>query len=312
MPPDAFMDRQLPAGDEIFLDHVGYFVADLEHAGARLERLGFQVSKINVQTNADASGILAPSGTSNRLARLRRGYLEILAATHDTPLAEQFRNAIARYEGLHLIAMAHDDIPAQRERLIAAGFAMQPMVHLKRRDKTLRGEPEVAWHVLRPEAGVMAEGRVQFTKSHTPDVVWQDDLIVHANAADALTDLLLVPRDIGEATARFARYTSRRPRISGDLTSLDLDRGRLVFVTAEKAATLLPQYKPASLPYMAGQAIRTADIATTERVVRDRGIEPLAASGDLILLGPHDALGSFMLFHAPHVSAPWETLANLR
>src|SRR6185312_7152460 len=92
-------ERQLPERDEVFIDHVGYFVADLDTAGAQLERLGFRVSLANVQTNADASGALKPSGTSNRLARLRRGFLEILAATHATPLADQFNQALARYSG---------------------------------------------------------------------------------------------------------------------------------------------------------------------------------------------------------------------
>src|SRR3954471_22290608 len=95
---------QLPQGDEVFLDHVGYFVADLDAAGTQLERLGFRVSAVNVQTNADASGALRPSGTSNRLAKLKFGFLELLAATHETPLADQFKQQIARYSGLHLIA----------------------------------------------------------------------------------------------------------------------------------------------------------------------------------------------------------------
>ena len=78
-------ERQLPQHGEVFIDHVGYFVADLDAAGAQLERLGFRVSLANVQTNADVKGELKPSGTSNRLARLPRGFLEILAATHETP-----------------------------------------------------------------------------------------------------------------------------------------------------------------------------------------------------------------------------------
>ena len=113
-----WIGRQLPRDEEVFLDHAGYFVADLDAAGTQLERLGFRVSLTNVQTNADAKGALKPSGTSNRLAKLKFGFLEMLAATHDTPLADQFRQQIARYSGLHLIALSHDDIPAQRARLV--------------------------------------------------------------------------------------------------------------------------------------------------------------------------------------------------
>ena len=57
---DSWIDRQLPEGDEVFLDHVGFFVRDLDDAGRRFERLGFQISQINVQTNADAQGALTP------------------------------------------------------------------------------------------------------------------------------------------------------------------------------------------------------------------------------------------------------------
>ena len=67
-------ERQLPQHGEVFIDHVGYFVADLDAAGAQLERLGFRVSLVNVQTNADASGALKPSGTSNRLAKLSSAF----------------------------------------------------------------------------------------------------------------------------------------------------------------------------------------------------------------------------------------------
>src|SRR5437868_9174594 len=118
-------DRQLPERGEVFLDHVGYFVGDLDAAGSQLERLGFRVSLANVQTNTDASGALTPSGTSNRLARLKRGFIEMLAATHDTPLADQFNQAIARYSGLHLIALSAEDMRRERDRLEGMGFAMQ-------------------------------------------------------------------------------------------------------------------------------------------------------------------------------------------
>ena len=108
----TWTERQIPERDEVFVDHVGYFVHDLDAAGAQLARLGFRVSAINVQTNADASGALKPSGTSNRLAKLRFGFLEMLAATHDTPLAEQFKSQIARYPGLHLIAFSAEECGA--------------------------------------------------------------------------------------------------------------------------------------------------------------------------------------------------------
>ena len=64
--------KQLPAGDELFLDHVGYFLADLEGAAARFERLGFTVSPVNIHYNS-ADGELVRSGTANRLITFEAG-----------------------------------------------------------------------------------------------------------------------------------------------------------------------------------------------------------------------------------------------
>lgn len=142
-------DTQLPTGEQLFLDHVGYFTADLAIAGLTLERLGFDVSAVNAQASLDPTGALVPAGTSNRLVRLRRGFLEVLAATADTPLADQLRMALGHHPGLHLIAVSHADIPAQRRRLTSQGWDMQPTVALRRPITTADGPAEVVWSVLR-------------------------------------------------------------------------------------------------------------------------------------------------------------------
>jgi glyoxalase-like protein len=309
-PSDGWADRQLPSGAEVFLDHVGYFVADLEAAGRQLERLGFRVSLVNVQTNADAQGTLRPSGTSNRLAKLRRGFIEILAATHDTPLADQFKQAIARYPGLHLIALSHDDILGTRERLAASGFPMQDVVELRRRDRTLPGEPEIHFSVLRPQPGIMPEGRVQWVKPHTPDTVWRPDTVTTENGAEGLTDILLCVENPAAVAARYGRYVGRAPALRGPLHTVMLERGNLVFADAGEAARILPDFRPPALPFMAGQALRCRDLALTRAAVAAAGVTPVFVSADLICLGPADALGGTMLFHAATVSDPWGALAG--
>lgn len=300
-------DRQLPERDEVFIDHVGYFVADLDAAGRQLERLGFRVSLVNVQTNADASGALKPSGTSNRLAKLKFGFLEMLAATHDTPLADQFRQQIARYSGLHLIAFSAADIAATRRRLVSAGFAMQDVVELKRRDRTLPGAPEIHFSVLRPQPGVMTEGRIQWVRPHTVDSVWRPETISD-NGAEGLTDILLCVDDPAAVAARYGRYVGQTPVVRGGMHVVALNRGGLVFADADQAAKVLPDFRASSLPFMAGQALR-ADLARV-RVVLKQNITPVFESNNLICLGPRDALGGYMLFHAPDVSDPWAALAS--
>src|SRR5262245_16487930 len=102
----ATAETQLPSGEAIFLDHVGHFVADIGAASAALERAGFSPTPVSVQVNPDPDGAgrMHPTGTGNVCAMLRRGYLEVLYKTADTPLGRQLDAARARYEGLHLVA----------------------------------------------------------------------------------------------------------------------------------------------------------------------------------------------------------------
>ncbi|MBL4719973.1 MAG: VOC family protein [Alphaproteobacteria bacterium] len=295
-----WVDRQVPDGDEIFLDHTAHFVADLDVAMADLTRLGFSPSALNVQNNLGADGVSRPSGTSNRLVRFRRGLVEFLSATHDTPLADQFRLAHNRYEGLHLLAFSHADLETQRARLVESGFAMQPMVHMRRRAQEYGVDGEVAWSILRTEPGVMAEGRIQFVLPQTPDLSWPPGSTDHPNRADALTGAIICVADVGEAEARYARYLGRTAAKGG----FTLDRGRILFVDPETATAILPGVAPPSLPYIAGVSIASTDIKETTRVIAANGVTRVEMENGLsdkgaLWVGPKDALGAYIAFHEP-------------
>jgi len=155
----------------------------------------------------------------------------------------------------------------------------------------------------------MAEGRVQWVKPHTPDTVWRPDSITTANGAEGLTDMLLCVGDPVAVAARYGRYVGRAPVMRGGLHAVMLDRGGLLFADAVQIARILPDFHPPTLPFMAGQALR-ADLALTRAVLANGGIEPVFSSDDLICLGPADALGGYMLFHAASVADPWGMLAK--
>lgn len=300
-----WVDKQMPQGDEVFLDHVGFFTNDLTTAGAQLERLGFQVSAVNVQYNADSTGELVPSGTSNRLAKLRRGFIEVLAATSDTPLAAQLAQGVARYEGLHVIALTHPDMEAQQARLLDSGFSMQPLVNLRRRIPTSAGERQMSYSILRNGPGSMPEGRVQMLTTHTPELFWTDGVAVHENRADGMTDLLICVDDPIDVAKRYGRFTNRPTNRIGAFEVISLDRGRLLFATDGVAASLLSQFSAPSIPYIVGQGILSADLEATGRVLTDAGVKPVYSDEDLICVGPEDALGAYLLFHNQAEESPW-------
>ena len=291
--PGRWTDKQVPKRDQIFLDHVGSFVGDLDRAATTLRRLGFEPSAVSRQRNVAADGTVLLSGTSNRLVRLRRGFLEFLASTSDTPLAEQLRRALAKYEGLHLIAFSHADLEAQRARLVEVGFDMQSMVRLRGRTTDPDRHDEVAWSILRTMPHVMPEGRIQFVYPHMPDLSWPSGSTDHPNHADGLTCVILCVEEPDETKDRFGAYLGRTP----DSVGVTTDRGRVHIVGPEDAGDFLPNFVPPSLPCIAAVTVMTTDLDETLRVVRNNGIVPLGQRDGILWISPTDALGCYLGFH---------------
>src|SRR5262249_43556770 len=133
-------DRQLPRGDEIFLDHIGHFVPDRHAASRALVRAGFAPTPVSVQVDSDG----ASTGIGNVCAMMRRGYIEVLFKTSETPLATELEAAIERYGGVHLAAFAVADAAKAHRRLSDAGFKMRPLVEMERPVETASGRQTTA------------------------------------------------------------------------------------------------------------------------------------------------------------------------
>lgn len=292
----GWIDRQLPERDEVFLDHVGFFVENMDEAALLFERLGFAVSEQNTHFNANEAGELVPAGTVNRLITLRSGYLEVLAASSDTPLADQLRRSLERYQGLHLIALGHADVAALEPRIRAGGLDLQPAVSLRRPIETPEGEATVGFTVLRTAPGAMAEGRVQYCQHLTPQHVWRPRMSDHANAAEALTEMLIVAQDVEETVRRYERFSLRPASQEDGAAVIELDRGRLLIASADAAARKLPGLSIPSLPYCAAVTLRSADLDQTAQVLAANGVDPVQRLPGQLTIGPEDGLGAWIIF----------------
>ncbi|MDE0059058.1 MAG: VOC family protein [Defluviicoccus sp.] len=288
---------------EVFLDHVGWFVSDMDAASGAFGRLGFPLTPFTIHRNEDAAGNRIPTGTANRCAMLGRGYLEILTdvAGLDTPFARAHREAVARHQGLHLIAFAVDDAQAEARRLDEAGFRPLPVARLRRPMPTDQGgEEEAAFSVLRVPPGTMAEGRMQILRHETPDLVWQDSTIARDNAIAGLAGVLICTDDPAEAAARHARFTGREAAGA----TVALDRGRLDFVDPGGLARILPGARPPSLPFIAAAVLESADIAATRRFVESAGVPVAELAGGAIAIPPESAMGAWLVARAAGAAWP--------
>jgi hypothetical protein len=287
---------QVPAAGALVLDHVGHFVPHVDAASAALEKLGFTLTPFSEQSQrAEPGGPLAPAGAGNRCAMLQRGYLEFLAPTGDTTIAGQLRASIKRYVGVHLIAFGTAAAEADHERLQKGGFSPLEPVALQREIGTAAGHETARFTVVRVPPGTMPEGRIQFCRQHTPELLWQERWTQHANRATALSGVILRVADAREAAQRYARYTGLLAQLSGSVWRITTARGYLVFVDRDTLHRRLGVVPPA-LPWIAGCVLKSADIQASGEFLRRSGV-PVHVLGSrrlLVVLPPE--LGGIAIF----------------
>jgi len=293
------MPNQLPGPGETFLDHVAHFVPEMEPAAAALERCGFRLTPFTLQTNRE-DGATVPSGTGNRCAMLRNGYVEILAATGESPLAAQLRERLSHHAGLHLAAFGTADADAEHRRLAAAGFSTLPLVDM-RRPVSLAGESgDARFTIARIAHGSMPEGRTQFLTHHTERLVWPTAYLGHPNGATALNALWFAADDPAEPAARFARFTGREAVARGAVMTIRLDRGALHFATPALLADALGIVPGGPLPCIVASTILVDSLTRLEACLDQGAIAhrrvKLPGGNAAVAAALPAALGDTMLF----------------
>ena len=285
------MPNQLPGADEIFLDHTAFFVPAMDAAAAVLERCGFRLTPFTIQTNREGEATV-PSGTGNRCAMLRNGYLEVLTATSDTPLSAQLRERVADHPGLHLAAFASADAAAEHRRLAAARFPTLPLVDLRRPV----GDDFARFTIARVAHGTMPEGRAQFLTHHTEHLVWLPDMLDHPNGAEALDALWIAADDPSEPATRYARFTGRPARRDGDLTTIDLNRGSLFLAPPAHLQQAFGIAAAGKLPCLVAASIRVASLARLEACLAGSGLDYRRTASAVTVAVPQE-LGDALIFH---------------
>jgi hypothetical protein len=292
---------QTPQGNQIFLDHVGWFVPDMGEASAVFDQLGFPLTPFTVHMNEQPDGSRVPSGTANRCAMIRRGYLEVLTRVPEveSAITKQMDDGLARYTGLHLIAFTVADTEAVTSRLREAGFAPEAPIAL-RRPMPLDdgGEGTAAFSVIRLPSDAMAEGRVQVLSQDTPDVVWQPSVTADENALDMLSGLLICAEDPEEAAIRYERFTGHARTAIGGGFRIALDRGQISICTPAACTKCLPGIDIPDLPFIAAVSIRSADLSATRAFLAARDVPLLANDSGRVAVHPRVGMGASFVFHA--------------
>lgn len=280
------------------LDHVAHFVPHVDSASSALAKLGFTLTPFSEQSHrTEPGGPLMPAGAGNRCAMLEQGYLEFLTPTGDTPVAGQLRTAIKRYTGPHLVAFGTRAPEADHARLAQVGFAPLEPVALQREIGTPTGTGTARFTVVRVPPGTMPEGRIQFCRHHTPELLWQPRWMEHSNGASALNGVVLCVADPQETARRFGRYTGLLAQVSSSVWRIATARGYLLFLDRETLHRRL-SIAPPSLPWIAGCVLKSEDIAATGDCLRKAALPTHELDNRRLLVKLPPGLGGIIIFEA--------------
>jgi len=295
------IDRNLPQGSEIFLDHVGHFVRDPAAAARALARAGFAPTPVSVQANPDGT----PTGTGNVTAMLSRGYIEVLFKTADTPLGREFEASLSGHAGVHLVAFSVADAEGAHHRLSEAGFAMRPLVQFQRPVDTENGPDVAAFTVVRLERGAMAEGRIQILAHRTEHTVWQLRWLGHPNGALGLLDVVVACGDVAEASSRFERFSGKVAADNRFGRAIALDRGWVQLSSRDAFASMLPDIAIPRLPFLGAYGVRVKSLAAVEELIRRESLTARRTGGALVVPFPAElGLGAWLFVENP-ADLPW-------
>ncbi|MGA2892504.1 MAG: VOC family protein [Xanthobacteraceae bacterium] len=300
-------DRQLPIGEEIFLDHVGHFVADADAASEALKCAGFTATPRSIQVNPDGNGGVSLTGTGNVTAMLRGGYIEALYRTADTALGRELDVAVARYPGVHLAAFSVSNAAAAHQRLESSGFRVRAVVNMERAVETAGGAGVARFTVARVEPNQMAEGRIQILTHHTEAAVWQPRWLSHPNGALGLVDVVIATENIEEAANRFSRFLGRPVTENAAGQFIRLDRGGVQLITREIFLNLAPGATLPSLPFIGVYAVSVRSFSVLRAALQSGDV--VFTQGEKFVFARFpSALGAGAWFFVENPEAlPWRT-----
>lgn len=288
-------DAARHAGVARGLDHVGIAAADLDALAAAWTRLGFRLTpRARHSGRRNGGEAVEPFGSGNRCAMLRRGYIELIAVVDAARWPNRVDRFLARYAGLHIIALAIDDESAALARLRAAGVDMPGVSWLQRPvDDADPAGPQARFARL-PLADA-PEGEIQLIRHLTPEALWQDRFLDHPNRAEALEAVILAVAAPAETAARLSRLAGRPvlPDPAGGYR-LALAEGCVRVLPPEALAEVLPGVAPPSLPWIAGLEVRTGDGGASLR--REAAALPLRHVERGWMVPPEAAGGAAVLF----------------
>jgi hypothetical protein len=323
------------------LHHVAHVVADMRDASELYTRLGFSVPPPSYYQLTGADGPGAFLGAANTHLTFGDNFVELITCVgegaavppdakvtqvaappeHLEHITAALKSAgdliasfLARFEGVHILALHTLDVAAAAERLSAAGVQHGGVSVAQRQVDTPDGPQLVATRFLEIDGGdparpnLVPEGRIAVAESIAAELAHGASHLTHDNGATRLVESILCVSggELESYEARYGAYLDRAARTDGDARVFDLPRGRVTLMADTRLASVLPGETAAAVPGFVGFFCAVADVDATRSLLKERGFPVVDAPAGGIFVPASAASGAAVGFVADE--ADWHSL----
>jgi hypothetical protein len=282
------------------LDHVGVAVKNLDRGHEAFSRLGFQLTARSIHSGSASAGApITKWGSGNHCAMFHEGYLEIIGLT-DPAIYSSVKDMVARYEGLHIVAVGCGDADAALAEFQKSGAPVEAARALERDapygpdNKETRRAKFRNMYVNRD---AFPEGRFLFIEHLTRDVLWQPHLLDHPNGAIGIDAVYFVVADAAATARKFAPVFSDKVQQFPNGAKLTLDRGTMWLAEEKGWRERVPGSFVPPIPSPAGFGIKVKSIEATRDYFKSKGVQVHAGmNASQLWIAPEEACGAAIQF----------------
>lgn len=279
------------------VDHVFLLINDLDRGASQFQTLGFTVSPRGLHS--------AHKGSANYTIMFPDDYVELLGLVAETEANAPRRAALAEQgEGLHAVACRIDDAAAAQTALAAHGIPTEGLGDFSRPVPLADGgSADAAFSTLQFAREAVPFGTCFMCQHRTRDLVWQKELMTHANGAIGLAGILAGVPDPETAAEGYVRlFADGRlvPINGGCRVETGAASAPLILLTPDALAARYPGIDLAATPRgaFAGMQIRVADPARARSCVTAGGLACQDTDAG-IMVGPEATSGAILEFVGP-------------
>ncbi|MCH7941882.1 MAG: VOC family protein [Proteobacteria bacterium] len=282
------------------LDHLGLATHDLDRASDVYARLGFTLTRKSThQGPVPPHGETGPWGSGNYCIMLKRGYFELIGVTDPSLPHPMVAARLEKYAGLHIIALGCRDGDAQaaalRERMagVAEPYDLVRDVPYGAKDGDTR---EGRFRIYQIDEEALPEGDCFLIEHRSRDVLWQPDLMEHANRVSGLAGVTICVGDADQSRARFAALCGEDGDYRDGVARFDLAAGSISLLDEAALGLRFPGVAPPCLPWVAAVTFAVDDRQALTGLLEANGVAVNPGREGAIWIAPDQGEGAVIEF----------------